>query len=153
MATQSQCEPRVGAVFLLRSDGAALLQLRDDKPGLRNAGLWVPPGGHAEPGEPIETCARREFREETEYDCDELHWLCAFVDRVPGWPPYELTLYWSLYDGVQGWACREGQALEFVLRDAMANRPAPDYLTEIWDRAIAQASGSESPTRQLLCNH
>ena len=58
---------RVGAVFLLRKDGAALLQLRDEKPGLRHAGKWVPPGGHAEDWEKIEDCASREFYEETNY--------------------------------------------------------------------------------------
>jgi 8-oxo-dGTP pyrophosphatase MutT (NUDIX family) len=37
----------------------------------RNAGLWLPPGGHVEPGEhPRETVAR-EFREELGFDLDE----------------------------------------------------------------------------------
>lgn len=135
MAAKSENLPRVGTVFLLREDGAALLQLRDNKPGLRNAAMWVPPGGHADPGEDIETCARREFAEETDYVCGELHWLCSFVDEVPGWPPYELTVFWSRYDGRQPYTCREGQALDFIRReDAVAQR-SPAYLTELWDRA------------------
>ena len=47
----------MGAVILIRKDGAALMQLRDLKKGLRNSGMWVPPGGHAEPNEDIKTCA------------------------------------------------------------------------------------------------
>jgi 8-oxo-dGTP pyrophosphatase MutT (NUDIX family) len=126
---------RVGAVFLLRDDGAALLQMRDDKPGLRNAAMLVPPGGHADPGEDIETCARREFLEETAYACGELNWLCSFVDEVPGWPPYELTVFWARYDGRQKYVCREGQWLEFVRReDAVAER-SPAYLRDLWNQA------------------
>ena len=135
MAAKSENLPRVGTVFLLREDGAALLQLRDNKPGLRNAGVWVPPGGHADPGEDIEACARREFAEETDYVCDELPRLCAFVDEVPGWPPYELTVFWSRYDGRQKYACREGQALEFIRREDAAGKPMPDYITALWDAA------------------
>ena len=44
----------VGALFLLRDDGALLLQLRDEKPNLRHAGMWVPPGGHIEADESVE---------------------------------------------------------------------------------------------------
>ena len=135
MATRFENLSRVGAVFLLREDGAALLQLRDDKPGLRNAAMWVPPGGHAEPEEDIEVCARREFEEETAYKCSELNWLCAFVDKVPGWPPYELTVFWARYDGQQPYACREGQALRFVRRDEAVDHPSPAYLVDLWERA------------------
>ena len=69
----------VGGVVLLREDNAALLQLRDNKPGLNAAGLWVFPGGHCEPGESLEAGARREFREETGYDCGELAWVTTFL--------------------------------------------------------------------------
>ena len=57
---------RVAAVVLLHPNESMLLQLRDDKPGLRDAGKWVPPGGHCEPGESMKECARREFSEETD---------------------------------------------------------------------------------------
>ena len=121
----------------MREDGAALLQLRDNKEGLRNAGMWVPPGGHAEPGETIEMCARRELREETDYDCSDLHWLLEFEDHVEGWPPYTLTVFLAYYDGVQQVRCREGQALQFVERHLARSYPIPSYLIEIWDLAIA----------------
>ncbi len=132
-------------MLLLRRDGAALLQHRDDKPGLRNAGMWVPPGGHAEPGEPMIDCARRELREETEYDAADLRFLSAFEDTVEGWPAYHLTFFWCWYDGIQRVACHEGQALGFVERSATTNYPIPVYLINAWDAALA-AAGTTTET-------
>ena len=127
----------------MREDGAALLQLRDNKEGLRNAGMWVPPGGHAEPGETIEICARREFLEETEYNCSNLKRLTEFEDHVQGWPTYQLTVFWAKYDGVQRIHCNEGQALEFVRRDDAGSYNIPSYLMNIWDMALKCKEGSD----------
>ena len=137
---------RVGAVILLRHDGAALLQHRDNKPGLRNAGKWVPPGGHAEPGELILECARRELCEETEYQATDLRFLMSFDHVVEGWPAYQLTIFWSWYDGVQSVVCHEGQALAFVQRTMAADYPIPAHLLNAWDAALASAGVTE-PSR------
>lgn len=133
----------VGAVILLRQDGAALLQLRDNKKGLRHAGKWVPPGGHAEPGEAIEICARRELLEETGYHCSDLRWLIDLEDRVDKWPPYQLTVFWTYYDGVQKIRCHEGQALEFIRREDAYLYDIPAYLIGIWDMALCAAKTGE----------
>ena len=127
---------RVGAVVLLRDDNAALMQHRDDKPGLRHAGLWVPPGGHCDLVEDIVDCAQRELLEETCYRCDSLEFLLSFCDEQEGWPAYELNVFWALYDGVQSFQCREGQALEFIRREEAIKFPIPPYLVDIWDQAI-----------------
>jgi 8-oxo-dGTP pyrophosphatase MutT (NUDIX family) len=129
----------VAAVLLLRRDGAALMQHRDDKPGLRRAGLWVPPGGHCEPGEPIPACARREFLEETGYRLTELHWLDTVIDDPQdGGPAYPLTVFWSCYDERQPVRCLEGQALEFMPRRRAAEHAVPPNIVALWDRALAQ---------------
>ena len=133
---------RVGAVVVLRRDGAALLQHRDDQPGLRNAGMWVPPGGHAEAGEAMLDCARRELREETGYDAADLRFLLSFDDTVEGWPAYQLTSFWCWYDGIQSLACHEGKALAFVKRSMAANYSVPAYLIDVWDAALAAAGAS-----------
>jgi 8-oxo-dGTP pyrophosphatase MutT (NUDIX family) len=128
----------VAAVFVLRDDGAALLQHRDDKPGLRDAGKWVPPGGHLDPGEPHEDCARRELQEETAYNPKDLYWLTTIRNGpVEHWPAYELTIFWTCYDGVQPVRCLEGQALQFVRREDAARYDIPPYLVQAWDDAIA----------------
>lgn len=55
--------PVAGAV-LLRSDGAALLQHRDDIPGISHPGTWSLFGGGLEAGESAEAGMLRELREE-----------------------------------------------------------------------------------------
>lgn len=138
---------RVAAILLLRLDGAALLQHRDDKPGLRHAGMWVPPGGHAELGESMLDCARRELREETEYNASDLRVLLSFDDAVKGWPAYRLTIFWCWYDGIQSIACHEGQALAFIERSKAANYPIPAYLINVWDAALAVAGATTERVR------
>lgn len=129
---------KVASIFLLRDDGALLLQHRDNKPGLALAGKWTPLGGHCEAGENIEACARRELREETGYDCRELNLLGSFIDdNVENHPAYPLIVFWARYDGVQSLRCLEGQAIEFVKRDEVSSYEIPQYLVKIWDEAIA----------------
>ena len=110
---------RISAVILLREDGAALMQHRDNKPGLAHAGCWVPPGGHGEWPESAEDTARREFLEETGYRCGHLHFLLTYEDDGATHDhPQTLHVYWAEYDGVQPLSCFEGQALDFVPRSA-----------------------------------
>ena len=136
---------RVTGVVLLRDDGAVLLQHRDGKPGLRHAGMWVMPGGHCDPGETIEACARRELREETDYDCDDLHWLFSFDDEEN--PNCRCTMFWARYDGRQPVHCMEGQALKFVPRGQASLFPIPDYLLALWDMAVSAANDLSSDSR------
>jgi transketolase len=132
---------QVATVFILRQDGAALLQHRDDRPGLRRAGMWVPPGGGVDAGEPAEACARREIREETSYVCGELHRLDE-VDDDPGdgGPAEQLHVFWTRYDARQTLVCLEGQDLRFVTRQAAAGYRMPAFLVNLWDRALAAGS-------------
>ena len=129
---------QVAAVYLLRDDGAALLQHRDDTPEIPHGGIWVPPGGHSDPGEAIDACARREFLEETGYVVGELHLLAEFLDdHAQGFPPLWLTIFWARYDGVQVPVCREGQALEFMPRARALALRIPQYLVDLWDGALS----------------
>lgn len=130
---------RVAATFVVRSDGAALLQHRDDKPGLRHANMWGPPGGHIEPGELIDDCARRELYEESGYEASELKFLMSFENAVEGCPTYQLTIFWCWYDGIQSIACNEGQALDFITRSTAGNYAIPDCIIHAWDAALAAA--------------
>ena len=128
---------RVGSIFLLRNDGAALLQRRDDKPGLTRAGQWVTPGGHCDSNETMEACARREFREETAYECGVLSWLSTIVD--PEDPACRCAVFWARYDQRQTLQCLEGQELKFVPRSQAAIYDVPVFLIELWDVALTAA--------------
>ena len=142
-------ESEVALIILLRADGAALLQHRDDIPGLPHAGLWAPPGGHREPGESLEQCARREFLEETAYRLDTLHPVQVVGSDPPtsrlnplsrvveGSDPTSITLFWSQYDNVQQPICREGQGLAFHRREDVGRLGVPPYLIGAWDAALA----------------
>lgn len=127
----------VCAVALLKEDGSALLQLRDDKPGLRAAGQWVFPGGHVEEGESVDAGARREFLEETTYQCADLQWLASVNDVFyPSWPSYPLHVFVARYDGIQPFRCLEGQDLRFFARADADHLPMPRYQLLLWDLAI-----------------
>lgn len=143
---------RVAAVLLLRPDGAVLMQHRDEKPGLPHAGMWTPPGGHCEADEPMESCARREFLEETDYRCTDLRWLADMkIDDIPHAPAMTLSVFWTFYDGVQSYQCHEGQALAFVPRAGAERLPIPSYIRDLWDAAIAasRVGDAESLSRSL----
>jgi 8-oxo-dGTP pyrophosphatase MutT (NUDIX family) len=132
------CNSTVCGVVLLRDDGAALLQWRDDKPTIQDPGIWVFPGGHAEPGEEPEAAARREFREETCYLCPDLRFLASYLSEELGYPEgYRIVFFWTYFDGTQEVRCCEGQDLRFVARDAVGFLPTRGYLPCVWDQALA----------------
>jgi len=143
----SQRRPQVAGVVLLRFDGAALLQHRDNKIGLPHAGLWVFPGGHCDTGESIETCAVREVFEETGYRCQDLNRLASVQNlAVEGFPAIDLFVFWTQYDGVQSLHCFEGQALNFVQRAEADKYAIPQYLIRIWDMALAEWARQSAAT-------
>ena len=124
------------AVVLLKNGSEALLQLRDEKPGLTASGLWVFPGGHTNKDEALLTCARREFLEETGYNCENLTWLLSVNDSFISPLPYPLHIFWDIYDPNKTYTCLEGQKIEFIQREIANTIKMPDYLIYIWDLAI-----------------
>ena len=101
--------------------------------------MWVPPGGHAELGESMDECARRELLEETEYSIADMNFLMEVQDTAPGFPTNALTIFWAWYDGVQPIVCHEGQALEFVHRSGAGTLAIPAPLLAAWDLALARS--------------
>jgi 8-oxo-dGTP diphosphatase len=133
---------QVVGVVLLRDDGAALLQHRDDISTISDPGLWVFPGGHLEWNETPREGAAREMEEETCYRCDNLRSLIRLAVEEG-----ELLFFWENYDGRQHVACREGQSLEFVDRQKVESLPKQPYLTDVFDLALAARRLSNIPVR------
>jgi 8-oxo-dGTP pyrophosphatase MutT (NUDIX family) len=82
-------EPPFGAsivVFRVVESGAEVLLLHGAHHGSEYAGdwAWTPPAGARLPGEPIETCAARELREETELALPFVLTECGTAE----WPVY-----------------------------------------------------------------
>ena len=151
MITSPQTSIRqVAGVVLLRDDGAALLQHRDNISTISDPGLWVFPGGHLKWGETPHDGAAREMEEETCYRCRNLRPLTRLA--IEGGT---LLFFWENYDGQQHVACREGQALEFVDRRKVESLPKQSYLTDVFDRALAAQKrtyirvGDEKQLRRL----
>ena len=133
--------PAVAGVVLLRHDGAALLQHRDNVPHIQDPGIWVFPGGHVEPGETPEEGARREVVEETLYRCGELREVVRFSARDLGYgADYPMIFFWSRFDGVQEIQCCEGQALQFIPRNSALHLPKRSYLLDVWDLALSASA-------------
>ena len=61
--------PKVGVAVILMKDNKILMGKRK---GLLGQGFWAPPGGHLEFGETFEECARREMKEETGLEFNEI---------------------------------------------------------------------------------
>lgn len=139
-----EVKPVVCAVVLLNAANDALLQLRDEKPGLSASGLWVFPGGHTDSEEYIFSCAHREFLEETGYECDHLKWLISIDDAFISSIPLLLHIFWDSYDDKRTYICLEGQSLEFVPRNKARELKMPDYLIHIWDLVILAAKSKKS---------
>jgi 8-oxo-dGTP diphosphatase len=129
---------RTAAFFLMRADGAAYLQLRDDKPGLQYPGFWSAPGGHCDATESPEDCARRELLEEAGYRCGELHRLAELDNPDMAEGHQRITLFWTLYDGVQELRCFEGRAMRFVTRNEAESLMFVRFLFSYWDRILAE---------------
>ncbi len=129
---------RVAAVVLLKKNGSALFQLRDDKPGLPCAGQWSLPSGRCEDDETLRFCAQRELSEETGYKCKELHELLTLTPGFDGYENYEMTAFWTSYDEVQPVKCFEGQELRFIERSSAASYSIPAFVLPVWDMAIDQ---------------
>jgi 8-oxo-dGTP pyrophosphatase MutT (NUDIX family) len=142
--------PTVCGVIVLRADGAALLQHRDDIPTINDPGLWVFPGGHAEAGESPLEAAVREVEEETCYRAGTPRLLADVPATELGHAgTYRMVFFWDDYDGRQPVACREGQAVRFVRRAEAESLPRRDYLTRLWDLALAAREACHPSARPL----
>lgn len=130
-------------VVVVGRGGAVLLQLRDAD-AKADPNRWSPPGGHIEAGEGPEEAARRELAEETGLrPASELVplWSGTKPDRTaPGrlveWHIYATAAGAGQADVVLG----EGQALEFVAAEAVAERSLADVAEHILPGFLSSAT-------------
>jgi 8-oxo-dGTP pyrophosphatase MutT (NUDIX family) len=131
----------VTAVFLLKPEGSALLQLRDDRPDIRHPGQWSIPGGHVDPPESTTDAARRELWEELHYHVGDLHFISVRENDDGDGDRYDLVLFWSPFDESQTIECLEGKELKWVaLKEAslFLRPPLEPVLIPAWKKAVAE---------------
>lgn len=111
----------VVSVLLTNARGEVLLQLRDDKPGLRYANTWTLFGGSVEAGEQHEDAIRRELIEELSLSPRLTYWKCftCSIRTIPG----EVVTYnhaWMARLDETPTVLNEGQAMAWFSRESTA---------------------------------
>ena len=111
----------VGAI-VTDAQGRVLCQLRDEKPGIQYPGYWTcSPGGHVEPGEPLEDAILRELHEEFEIEVDRLAPLTTLrYEDGDTEPPGVYNAFTARLKTPAGEVrCNEGQKVDFFHPDAI----------------------------------
>jgi 8-oxo-dGTP diphosphatase len=104
---------KFSAAIILIDKGKALMQLRDEKPGIFYPGQWCIPGGGFEGDESPVEAAKREFQEETGYVSRNPKLLLTKIYKLPDGRIDRRYIFYDVYDGKQKIECREGQKMEF----------------------------------------
>ena len=103
-------------VIIVDEDVRILMQLRDDKPGMRGSDCWGLFGGFMEPGETPEQTVVRELREELEADLDPSGLELMTVQPTPSGIKSRVFLY-RLRGELENALLHEGQRYDFIPED------------------------------------
>ena len=128
--------PREIAHAVLLVDGAYVLQLRDDIPGVAARGMWALFGGALEDGELPEVGLRREILEELAILLPESRLLWR-VDRYSDFWGGVLRYWFFVADVTEVWPChvlREGQAARLFRYDELPLKGMPPLIQEVLTR-------------------
>ena len=90
--------PRVGVGIIIRRADEILLIRRN---GVHGSGTWSTPGGHLDPGETPDACARREASEETGVEVENIRFRAVTNDVFESDDRHYITL-WMEGDYVRG---------------------------------------------------
>ena len=130
-------KPTTGASVIVYEQGRVLLIKRGKEPYM---GRWSLPGGSHEYGETLEECARRELKEETGLEAQQM-FFCAARDRITrddaGNISYHYVLVTYRASEVSGNAVAgdDAQALAWYTLEEMSaletTPGTPEFITEI----------------------
>lgn len=112
--------------LLVDAGGRLLLQLRDDKPDIRNPGLWGSFGGRLEPYETPEDGFVRELEEELAWKPPRCELYAAFAYRRDGADRLVYAFSAPVVVPQQRLVLGEGQAFGFFLPNGLPAATAPD---------------------------
>ena len=116
----------VGAL-LTTSDGRYLIQLRDDRNGVRMRGHWGVFGGEIESGEEPEEALLREMREELDFTPSNFSWFTeiTYCLHQVGRRYHRKHFYEVLIapEEIERMELREGAAMELLTVEALLAQP------------------------------
>ncbi len=104
-----------------------LLQLRDQKPTIKNPGVWSIIGGRQHVGETFDESATRELLEETGLEVNKFTWIGSKVFGLDG---SSVNIHFGTIKlaGNIKIRCLEGQKMEFMtFNKLLYENIAPDY--------------------------
>jgi 8-oxo-dGTP pyrophosphatase MutT (NUDIX family) len=142
-------------VFPVNSRGEVLIQLRDDRDGLRDRGRWTTLGGAVEPGETPEAAARRELMEECGMSPAALlpagtsEFRAIEGDRVVHTHYYACAVDWSPEELILG----EGQAMAWLAPALIEMLPlsvvGPEILAFVRSTRVEELAAVAAPMRDV----
>jgi mutator protein MutT len=121
----------VVAGIIINDKNEVLMQLRDDKIGLRARGMWVFPGGHVGKKENCNQALKREIKEETNLQVKKAVRIFEILDVFQGEPPFWVIFYLIYCQDETTVVCGEGQKLEFMHLDQIDNLNVPAYFIKL----------------------
>lgn len=104
----------VSVIFLFNLQKQVLLQLRDNDLNIKHPNTWGPLGGHCIENETTIECAKREFFEESGYQCGIVNFYENYILPYENNIFHQVSVYWSIFDYKQQINCFEGQKIEFI---------------------------------------
>jgi len=111
---------KVVAAIILNEKEQVLLQLRDQKEGIRSPGKWSLPGGFRKPSETSIQAVRREVFEETNLVLTNPYYFANLIDVFEGSKYISIDFYFEKINFPYKLEINEGQDLKFFnLSDAI----------------------------------
>jgi ADP-ribose pyrophosphatase YjhB (NUDIX family) len=104
---------KVVAAVILNEDGHILLQLRDQKKGIRSPGKWSLPGGFRKPTESSLQAVKREIYEETNLKLICPFFFATLIDVFEDLPYISIDFYFERITVPYALEVNEGQELKF----------------------------------------
>lgn len=120
------------AVIVQNSINQFLLQLRDNKRGLRYSGMWGSVGGELLGTENIITGATRELKEETGIDLiNKLSFITRKIDLYKNHKPKIVYFFYCRVNSKIKIHCYEGQMFKFFKKSEAIKQNIPKILHQV----------------------
>lgn len=121
---------RVVSIFLINPKKKILLQLRDNNPKITFPNYWTPFGGHADDEETTLEAAKREIKEETGLDIENV----LFLDKKVISEYNEEVFFFkaNINKDIKDMTITEGQKGEFFSAEKLICLNIPEFIKEVF---------------------